>query len=466
MPAEIAPAERNILIIGAGFCGLAAAVSLTHRGVPFTIVEKSVEVGGLSSTICLAEEQFELGPHIYFDKDPEVVAFWRELIGDDLKSYERRTHIFYEGKLIKSPLSVLDTLVKLGPMTVAKILFSFSLAKLSFSKIENAADWVTANFGHELYERFFRVYNEKIWGLPSEQMAPDWAGQRIKSSLLTMVYKALRRDPKFIVKSFAFPEGGSRTVAAAQERLIRSNPQASLKLNSSPQRIVKADVGFNVWLDDDVEPRHFSHVISTIHLSDLCDILLYPNKDEELITKSLEKLSYRDLVLLNLVFDSANFRNTEDHWIDIHDPTVMALRITNFSNYKPGRTNRSAIGMEYNSTAGDRISRYSDDEILAQGLRDLKCIKLTSAKPIASSVVRLPRAYPVYFKGYREVVAPLFEELGKVGGLVLAGRNAMYKWNNMHHSVKTGLLAAENVLGASHDLYAVRGNVTIGKDSD
>ena len=459
--------ERRILIVGAGICGLAAAVELSRRGEHFVLVEKTGRVGGLSPTLHLAGEMFELGPHIYFDKDPDVSRFWTELVGEKLRAYERRTRLFYDGQYIKSPLSLLDTLTKLDPVTVARILLSFLVAKLRRREITNAADWVSANFGTELYERFFRVYNEKIWGLPSTRIAPDWAGQRIKSSLLTMVYKSLRRDPKFIVKSFAFPDGGSETIHAAQERLIRNDPRAELRLDTAPKRIVRDGHGFQVWFGENTPPERFTHVISTIHLSDLCALITYPDKDEALIDVALSRLVYRDLVLLNLVFDAQDFRNMDEHWIDIHDPSVRALRVTNFSNYgiKP-RGHVEAVGIEYNCTAGDDVSRMTDGEILAQGLADLKRMKLTQAAPRASAVLRVSKAYPVYFKGYRAVVEPLFAELGKVEGLVLAGRNAMYKWNNMHHSVKTGLLAAQNVLGAHHDLTQVRGNVTIGKDTD
>jgi protoporphyrinogen oxidase len=108
----------------------------------------------------------------------------------------------------------------------------------------------------------------------------------------------------------------------------------------------------------------------------------------------------------------------------------------------------------------------SDADAVAVALRDLARMNIVDAKPRGFCVLRLPKAYPVYFKGYQAVTQALFGELAKVEGLVLAGRNAMYKWNNMHHSVKTGLLAARIVMGEKHDLTQVKGMVAIGKDSD
>lgn len=459
--------DRRVLILGAGCCGLAAALELTREGVPFTLVEKADKVGGLSPTFHLQGVPVELGPHIYFDKDPDVTRFWRSLVGDKLRTFERRTRLFQAGKFIRSPLSIPDVLIKLGPLAVARILLSFAAAKLRRKPIENARDWVVANFGAELYERFFRTYNEKMWGIPSTDIAPDWAGQRIKSSLLTIVFRSLVRDPAFIVKSFAFPDGGSATISAAAEAIVRANEHATLRLGTAPSRIVRTEVGFLAQFGEASSPEAFSHVISTIHLADLAEVLAYRDRQDAVISTVMEQLSYRNLIVVNLAFAAADFRNMREHWIDIHDPDVKALRVTNFSNYsRVGDDGVAAVGVEYNCFAGDPLWDDSDSALVDIALADLRRMGLTTATPLAQSVKRISRAYPIYFRGYREVLAPLWNELAKVDGLILAGRNALYKWNNMHHSVKTGILAAQNTLGASHDLTLVKGNVSLGKESD
>lgn len=98
----------------------------------------------------------------------------------------------------------------------------------------------------------------------------------------------------------------------------------------------------------------------------------------------------------------------------------------------------------------------SDNEILSLALNDLRYMKLIKKDPEKFQIIRLPKAYPIYFKGYKEFTKIIFDELNKIKELQLAGRNAMYKWNNMHHSVKTGILAAKNILGENHDLLKVK----------
>ena len=47
------------------------------------------------------------------------------------------------------------------------------------------------------------------------------------------------------------------------------------------------------------------------------------------------------------------------------------------------------------------------------------------------------------------------EFLDTVENLQPIGRGGMFKYNNQDHSIATGLLAARNVLGADHDVWAV-----------
>lgn len=460
--------NKNVLILGAGYTGLAAAVELSKQTVPVTLIEKSGRIGGLSKTITLNDIKFELGPHIYFDKDKDVTAFWKSFVGSNLKTHYRSNRIFFNGKYIKSPLSVWDTLVKLGPLEVTKILLSFAQSKLAPKKINNAEDWVVANFGTKLYELFFKVYNEKIWGLKASEISPNWAGQRIKSSLFTMIVKSVKKDKNFIIKTFDFPAGGSETIYNAQLDKIKSHGSTTLKMNCYAQKIKVVDDGFLVTLSTGEQDLHFTDIISSIHLSDLIGVLEFDTIDKKALTKESGNLIYRNLILVSLVFQKKDVLNFNEHWIDVHDKDVKALRVTNFGNYSVNDANNknTGLGIEYNCFAEDELWKAKDEEIIKIALADLAKMGVVNKAPIAFQIDRLSKAYPVYFEGFENTTGYIFNELNKIPGLQLAGRNAMYKWNNMHHSVKTGMLAAKNILGEHNDLTMVKGMVSIGKDSD
>ncbi len=462
--------HKKVLILGAGFTGLASAIELDKLGVQASIVERSHEVAGLSRTFELAGLKFELGPHIYFDKDKEVTQFWKSIAGDQMKTYYRNNRIFYDGKFIKSPLNLLDTVIKLGPIAVFRIVMSYLVDRTKKPSIDSAEDWVKSNFGTELFQRFFKVYNEKIWGIPCSQMAPDWAGQRIKSSLFKMVLKSLTKDKDFIIKTFEFPTGGSETLYKKQTDRILNSKHVTLRMGCEATRIQKTPSGFQVTFNNNEEPEEFTHIISTIHLDHLNSIL-EPNDfiNEKRTRSALSQLKYRNLILVNLVFQKEAVQNFKEHWIDIHDPSISALRITNFGNHELGLGDgtRCGICVEYNCWESDELWKLKNEELVHLALSEMNRMKLTSgSSPIAHEIIRLPRAYPVYFKGYKNYINTIFEEFKKMDGLILAGRNSLYKWNNMHHSVKTGLLAARNIVGGNYDLFSVKGIVSIGKESD
>jgi len=69
--------------------------------------------------------------------------------------------------------------------------------------------------------------------------------------------------------------------------------------------------------------------------------------------------------------------------------------------------------------------------------------------------VRMPKAYPIYDSVYREHLDRVATHVDSMPNLHLVGRNGLHKYNNQDHSMLTSMLVVENMLGASHDVWAV-----------
>ena len=81
-------------------------------------------------------------------------------------------------------------------------------------------------------------------------------------------------------------------------------------------------------------------------------------------------------------------------------------------------------------------------------------------------VIRLPRCYPVYFRGYSEVMQPVEEYLNSVDGLHVIGRYGAYKYNNQDHSILMGMRVSENILdGAGFNLWAINTDYEVYQES-
>ena len=117
---------------------------------------------------------------------------------------------------------------------------------------------------------------------------------------------------------------------------------------------------------------------------------------------------------------------------------------------------KSCLGLEYFCFEGDDLWEMSDSELVALGTREIDKLGLVKADLVVDgAVVRMPKAYPVYDRGYGEAVGVVREWLGQFSNLQLVGRNGMHRYNNQDHSMLTAMMAALNIVGSHYDLWQV-----------
>jgi protoporphyrinogen oxidase len=203
--------------------------------------------------------------------------------------------------------------------------------------------------------------------------------------------------------------------------------------------------------------KHFEadHVISTMALRSLVRGL--DPAPQPAVRASAEGLTYRDFLVVALMLRREKL--FPDNWIYIHTPGVKVGRIQNFNNWSaamvptPGVT---CIGMEYFCFKGDGLWSAADDQLAILAASELEALGLGSEKDVVDyKVVRVPKAYPIYDSVYREHITRIREHIDPIQNLHTVGRNGMHKYNNQDHSMLTAMMAVDNMLGASHDVWAV-----------
>jgi protoporphyrinogen oxidase len=70
-------------------------------------------------------------------------------------------------------------------------------------------------------------------------------------------------------------------------------------------------------------------------------------------------------------------------------------------------------------------------------------------------VVRYAKAYPMYEDGYEKHLAVIKGWLSQFANLYCIGRYGQFRYNNMDHSMMTGILAARRMLGEDADPWSV-----------
>ena len=232
-------------------------------------------------------------------------------------------------------------------------------------------------------------------------------------------------------------------------RVLNSHHVKEIDIRESSVRSVQ------VVTPDGARTLEADHFITTMPLRSLVRAI-QPAAPES-VKLAAEGLAYRDFILVALILDKESL--FPDNWIYVHTPGVLVGRIQNFNNWSaamvpgPGVT---CIGMEYFCFKGDGLWERSDAELVELASAELDKLGLAyGAQVIDGTVVRMPKAYPIYDATYRAHVDPLRDHLEGISNLFTVGRNGMHKYNNQDHSMYTAMLAVENMEGARNDLWAV-----------
>ncbi len=456
----------EIVIIGGGPAGLAAAYELSRVGRESRTFEQDEIVGGISRTVRYQGYRFDIGGHRFFTKVPEIQAFWEETLGEDFLERPRLSRIFYQDRFFDYPLKPMNALRGLGPWEAARVGLSYLRARLLPHPEERSfEEWVSNRFGHRLYEIFFKTYTEKVWGIPCSEISADWAAQRIKNlDLLKAVRNSLigsRGSGEIIstlIDRFHYPRFGPGMMwERCRDRLEANGARIELGTRVEEIRHENGRVqGVSVAKRDGGRERVAAdHVISSMPLSDLVRCL-EPAPPAE-IRAAADRLSYRDFLIVVLIVDREDV--FPDNWIYIHSPEVVMGRIQNFKNWSPEMvpdSSKTSLGLEYFVNVGDELWTASDADLVKLGIREMATLGLVEPGEVEDgTVVRMPKAYPVYDGHYRESVDAIRDYLFGFSNLQVIGRNGQHRYNNQDHSMLSGICAAQNILGAQHDVWAV-----------
>jgi protoporphyrinogen oxidase len=178
----------------------------------------------------------------------------------------------------------------------------------------------------------------------------------------------------------------------------------------------------------------------------------------EVVLRAAESLRYRDFLTVVLIVNRKHV--IPDNWIYVHDPSVKVGRIQNLKNWSPAMVpddEKTSLAMEYFVFKNDAMWNMPDAQLTTLATREIEQLGLARADEIVDgTVVRMPKAYPMYDNGWLEKVDVIRRYLdANLPNLQLVGRNGMHKYNNQDHSMMTAMYAARNIMGADYDLWAV-----------
>ena len=461
--------NKRVVVIGGGPAGLTASYELVKTGIKCVVLEKDKIVGGISRTVNYKDYYFDIGGHRFFTKIDRVEDLWKEVLGNDFLVCKRLSRIYYNSRFFYYPLKPVNALLGLGIWNCFLVLASYIKARFFPIKEEDTFEqWVSNRFGKRLYQIFFKTYTEKVWGIKCNEIRAEWAAQRIKGlSLVTAIKNALipnkntssgkKNVVATLIDQFHYPKYGPGMMWETVSNKISANGSEVLMGAEVTSIICSHDIveAVEIKRDGDVEQVSGTDFISSMPLQAVIQRMKPPVP--EAIRNAAENLKYRDFLTVALIIDKEEV--FPDNWIYIHDPEVEVGRIQNFKNwsqYMVPDESKTCLGLEYFCFEGDSFWTKPDSELVDLATNEIENLGFAKKEQVLDgTVVRMPKAYPVYDSKYKESVELIKDYLKGISNLQLIGRNGQHKYNNQDHSMLTGMMAAENVTGADNNLWEV-----------
>jgi UDP-galactopyranose mutase len=185
------------LIVGAGFAGSVLAERLaSERNEKVLLIDRRNHIGGNAydryDEAGLLIHQY--GPHIFHTNSKQILDYLSRFT--EWRFYEHRVLAEVDGILVPIPIN-LDTVNKLYGLnlTSEELTDWFAARAEKVEEIKTSEDVVVSVVGRELYEKFFRGYTRKQWGLdPSE----------LDKSVTARVPTRTSRDDRYFTDEFQF----------------------------------------------------------------------------------------------------------------------------------------------------------------------------------------------------------------------------------------------------------------------
>ncbi|WP_208733646.1 UDP-galactopyranose mutase [Pseudomonas duriflava] len=305
----------DYLIVGAGFAGSVLAERLAAGlGKRVLIVDRRPHIGG--NAYDHYDEAGVLihryGPHIFHTNSQRIVDYLSRFT--EWRSYEHRVLANVDDQLVPIPINrtTLNKLYGLDLQNDEEAAEYLAGRAEPVEHIQTSEDVVINQVGHELYEKFFRGYTRKQWGLDPSQL---------DKSVTSRVPTRTNTDDRYFSDTFQImPLHGFTRMF---EKML-DHPNIKVMLNTDFREI-----------RDEIQ---FDH-------------LIYSGPVDEYFDYCYGKLPYRSLKFRHEMVNSAQFQPVAV--VNYPSEDVPYTRISEYKHLTGQEHLKTSVTYEYPSAEGD-----------------------------------------------------------------------------------------------------------------
>ncbi len=432
--------EYDVIIVGSGFTGLTAGLTLSSAGKKVLILESDYGPGGLGGTFRFSDgTEVEKFYHHWFNNDTHVNLVVEKLgMKDQIISLPSQTGIYYNKKIwqLSSPMDLL----KFSPLSLFErfllgiLVFRVRLIK-NWKKLEHLSieEWLTKLCGKKVYNVVWRPLVNSKFSEYAPNVSAVWMWKKL------VLRGGSRR--KSGQEELSYFKGGFGRLARAMANKIKENGSTivynnkALKIHFKKNKITALETKKGVYKGN--------NFLFTGSLPETSDIL--NNNLPQAEIKKLKRIQYLGNVCLVLQLTNS-LSNT--YWLNVNDsgfPFVGVIEHTNFDRSDNYKGKHIVYLSRYLSTSNP-IWNYNNEDYFNYAIVHLKKMfpEFSQKWVVDYGIWRSAYAQPVTERNYSKLIPP--EKLSFTNGYISTMAHIYPEDRGTNYAMRNGENIAKKIM--------------------
>jgi len=435
----------KICILGGGLSGVSLAYFLQDNSQikRIDIFEKNENLGGLCRSFKKEGIYYDIGPHILFSKDKEILNLMTNLLGENKNKLRRSNKIFYKGKFVKYPFE--NELSALPEKDREYCLNSFLYNAYENYEINDMLQFFLKTFGEGITNTYLRPYNEKIWKFDPSFMDTQMI-ERIPKPPKDDILKSangIPTDGYLHQLYFYYPKKGGIN-SLINGFVDRFNKKVNTFIGNEVVEIKKINNKWKIKTDKKIF-EEYDLIVSTMPIQSL--IKIFKTNTQKEIIEAVNDLKYNSIIITIINVKKDNLGN--NFAIMVPDKDIIFHRVSKLNflgdNYCK-KDGSSTLMVEVTYRKDSIVDKMTDEDATAKILDGLESLKFIDEREDVNFTEsrRFEYAYVIYDLNHRKNINLVRSYFAKQG-IRLCGRFGEFEYLNMDAVIKHSRDLGENI---------------------
>ena len=434
----------NYTILGGGLSAISLAYYLQENEdiKEIHILEKDEVLGGICRTYIKEGIEYDVGPHIIFSKDKEVLDLMNSLLGENNEKHRRSNRILHKKRFVQYPFE--NDLSKLPQEDIDYCVNGFLHNPFENYDATNMLQFFLKTFGEGITNTYLRPYNEKIWKFDPAFMDTQMV-ERIPKPPKEDIIKSANGetiDGYLHQLYFTYPKSGG-TEALIKAFISKLSNKVKIHTNSKVLSAKKKENGFEI---ETTSGKYLADkIVSTMPVNEFCHIYEDEKKPTEVV-ETADNLRYNSIAIciVNVKKDYAG----DNYAFMVADKNVKFHRISklDFMGDKYHIDGTATYMAEITYRKNDLNDKATDEELVNKVIEGLETIGFIDSKEDVnfSELKRFEYAYVIYDLNHRKNM-DLIKNYFATQDVYLNGRFGSFEYLNMDAIIRQSKNLAENI---------------------